>query len=260
MAVSLPLFSELKRERERGRNFSENEKMKFLDIVLQYKDVIENKKTDKMSIVIKSNYWTKIADEYNAFQTTGLREVKTLKSLYENLKMKARRDKARENEESQKTEAYSSEMNALSLRVLNELSGQFEPVETLYDSSSEPEKVSEANDPLKIDDPPEERFTTETSIIEEPVVMIREPPRNETPTIGAGKRRKVSEANLALEDYAKGKIEIAQSKYELLLTEHNKRMKILHLEEETAKLKLEREKIDLEISKMKLNREKFNGL
>ncbi|XP_022200670.2 myb/SANT-like DNA-binding domain-containing protein 4 isoform X2 [Nilaparvata lugens] len=282
-------------KRERGPNFTEMEKSQLLEIVLKYKDIIENKKTDKVSLLTKNNTWKRINKEYNAIQrSTGIRELKTLKALYECLKAKARKDKAAERIETMKTGRGSctSSMGELSSRLIRELGEQFQPLQNEFDSiSGNFEKVPDESEAVKIQlDNSADVSIRDEQIIEEPIVVIEEPQPNEGPafaTAAIRKRRRISEsdATIALEEYARGKVDVSRQKLDLFLIQHQKRIKILNLEEEaaekkmrileieektaknnlkiselkeeTAKMYLEKEKVELEISKIKLEREKL---
>lgn len=92
MSTSL-LHSNKMDKRERGPNFSETEKEKFLQICYKHKTIIENKKSDSATVSQRTKAWFAITEEYNCQQTTGIRDPKNLKILYDNLKMKARKEK-----------------------------------------------------------------------------------------------------------------------------------------------------------------------
>lgn len=78
-------------KKNRSKNFTDTEKEQF--ICLEYKNILENKKTDKVNLKEKMQAWENIMRKFNAIQTSGMREVKSLKVLYDNLKMKARKEK-----------------------------------------------------------------------------------------------------------------------------------------------------------------------
>lgn len=61
-----------KKKRFKGKNFTESEKEYLVQIVLKHKCVVENKKTDSLSVIRKSEVWRKIAEQFNAIQTTGI--------------------------------------------------------------------------------------------------------------------------------------------------------------------------------------------
>lgn len=81
--------------RNRGPNFVESDKSRLVKLVLQYKDIIENKITDNSSLKDKKNCWQKIADGYNA-EAIHSRSIESLKSLWDNIKHDARKLRAKE--------------------------------------------------------------------------------------------------------------------------------------------------------------------
>ncbi|XP_050516283.1 uncharacterized protein LOC126891144 [Diabrotica virgifera virgifera] len=84
-------------KRSRGPNYSEREKQVLISIVYKYKDVIENKKTDGVTILQKEKTWKKIETEFNA-SSPGLinRSADSLKKYYDNRKKELRKEKAQE--------------------------------------------------------------------------------------------------------------------------------------------------------------------
>lgn len=82
------------KKRERGRNYTEMEKINLLDVMSNFMHIIENKKTDDNNARLKKETWDLIANKYNAIQQTGLRSGGQLKLLYENIKQKTKKDYA----------------------------------------------------------------------------------------------------------------------------------------------------------------------
>ncbi|CAG4969515.1 unnamed protein product [Colias eurytheme] len=81
------------RKRERGANYTAEEKTMFADIVTQFKHIIEDKRTGGMFIQRKKDAWKAITDKYNSNCYTGRREMDQLKALYDNImKQKARKN------------------------------------------------------------------------------------------------------------------------------------------------------------------------
>lgn len=78
----------LKRKRE--RSFEYSEKCVLLEIVTRHFSVIESKKTDGVSMKLKNQRWTTIAEEFAAASSTCHRDSQSLKTLWENLKNKAK--------------------------------------------------------------------------------------------------------------------------------------------------------------------------
>ncbi|KRT84790.1 hypothetical protein AMK59_1403 [Oryctes borbonicus] len=80
------------RRREKSANYTRNEKHLLLDSVLPYLNVIENKKTDSMTIDIKVRAWNAVGARYNAVNAKAQRRVSQLKTLYENIKKRTKKD------------------------------------------------------------------------------------------------------------------------------------------------------------------------
>lgn len=81
-----------KSQRERCKNFLEEEKEILLNLVENHKHIIENKKTDAVWANQKRDTWEKIAIKFNSISKTGERNGTQLKLLYEGMKKKARQN------------------------------------------------------------------------------------------------------------------------------------------------------------------------
>ncbi|KAK9680259.1 Myb/SANT-like DNA-binding domain [Popillia japonica] len=80
-------------KRVRSSNFNKEEKLLLLEEILKYKSVIECKTTNKLSLGDKENAWQKIAASFNA-KNLHARTVEQIKTKYDNLKAKARKEVA----------------------------------------------------------------------------------------------------------------------------------------------------------------------
>ncbi|XP_077266405.1 uncharacterized protein LOC143899751 isoform X1 [Temnothorax americanus] len=79
-------------QRKRAQNFSEKEKLILTEIVLKYKNIIENKRTDGVTSKDKEKCWKVIENNYNSTSSsTEFRSAEVLKSCWENLKKKTRK-------------------------------------------------------------------------------------------------------------------------------------------------------------------------
>lgn len=67
---------------KKGKNITQYEKTFLLDLVLNKKDVIENKKTDAQTNDSKNIAWETVTALYNSGCQTGERTMKQLKELY----------------------------------------------------------------------------------------------------------------------------------------------------------------------------------
>lgn len=65
--------------------YSEEEKMLLLSLIENYKNVIECKKTDGVSLRKKQDTWAKITKSYNSHNVTK-RNTRQLKKLWDNIK------------------------------------------------------------------------------------------------------------------------------------------------------------------------------
>ncbi|XP_036148800.1 myb/SANT-like DNA-binding domain-containing protein 3 isoform X1 [Monomorium pharaonis] len=83
-------MSEIKK-RERLPNFSNTEKLKVIELIEKYKNIIENKKTDNINLKEKEKCWLNISKEYNSSNNSVYRDVASLKSCWDNLKKKTRK-------------------------------------------------------------------------------------------------------------------------------------------------------------------------
>ncbi|KAK6490692.1 hypothetical protein HHUSO_G5309 [Huso huso] len=86
--------------------FSIFEKNLLSNLILDnknYKVIIENKKTDNITLARKESTWAKISAEFNFHSGVNCREQKQLKLLYKNLKAKAKKDVSREKREQHMT-------------------------------------------------------------------------------------------------------------------------------------------------------------
>lgn len=81
--------------RQRSSNFSSFEKNLLTELMEQYGQIIEDKKTDNSTVKKKDTAWQQLADSFNG--STGLKEkrdVVQLKACWKNLKTKAKKDAA----------------------------------------------------------------------------------------------------------------------------------------------------------------------
>ncbi|XP_039278875.1 uncharacterized protein LOC120350300 [Nilaparvata lugens] len=172
---------------------------------------------------------------YISIQITGLREVKTLKSLYDGLEMKARKEKTEERLAIYKTGGGvpSSSMTPLSNKIVGQLESHFEPLSNPYDSSSsffdEPVMVIPATEEV------EEVVEVEKA---EEVKEVVEVENKEIPTPTRPSKKAITESPIKnMEKTRKRKFE-ALLKEQYYAKEHDKKMIILAKEERAADLKI----------------------
>ncbi|CAH1100913.1 unnamed protein product [Psylliodes chrysocephalus] len=87
-------ITENKKKRSRAPNYTYKEKEILLNIILQYKEIIENKKTNGVAINEKKETWTKIWEEFNAASPSLVpRPLESIKKYYDKLKEDLRKRK-----------------------------------------------------------------------------------------------------------------------------------------------------------------------
>lgn len=80
-------------------NFTEVERALLIDLVGKYSAVVENKKSDAVSVNRKKAAWRKIEQEFNSRHGIIPRSEKQLRKCWENLKEKFRKAKAADTRE-----------------------------------------------------------------------------------------------------------------------------------------------------------------
>jgi hypothetical protein len=83
-------------KRIRDPNYTELEKRTLLDLIWEEKEVIENKRTDKVWANQKKEKFKEIAEKFNASGVAvAWRSAEKLHAQYEQIKCDARKEKAR---------------------------------------------------------------------------------------------------------------------------------------------------------------------
>ncbi|PSN33212.1 hypothetical protein C0J52_22045, partial [Blattella germanica] len=96
------------RKRQRGSNFTSFEKSLFVDLVAKYISAIENKQTGGMTLKQKEAAWEQLTSDFNCSPNVNKRNVKQMKSFYDNFKRKSKKTYADERMERVKTGEYNS--------------------------------------------------------------------------------------------------------------------------------------------------------
>ncbi|KAF6203185.1 hypothetical protein GE061_003602 [Apolygus lucorum] len=78
-------------QKKRGANFSPEERRQLIKLANEFSDIIENKKTDGVSIREKNRAWALIEEKYNATEKGPYRDAKALKMKYEGVKKELRK-------------------------------------------------------------------------------------------------------------------------------------------------------------------------
>ncbi|CAG9763448.1 unnamed protein product [Ceutorhynchus assimilis] len=90
--------------KKRAPNYANNEKEYLLNLIEKYKNIIENKKTDGVSVKEKKETWEKICQEFNsASPSLHYRPMESLKKTYEKMKEEIRKKTAELKKELYKT-------------------------------------------------------------------------------------------------------------------------------------------------------------
>lgn len=75
-------------QRKRAQNFSEAEKMILTNLIQQYKHILENKKSDAVTLKDKDKCWKIIEHSFNSRSSSECRSSEVLRSCWDNLKHK----------------------------------------------------------------------------------------------------------------------------------------------------------------------------
>lgn len=226
-----------KKKRFKGKNFTETEKECLLKLILVHKEIVENKKTDSSTVNLKIEAWRKIAKQFNAFQTTGMRDVRNLKMCYDNLKMRARKEK---NDDMFELFKSSDGISTHKTGNLSELSDQSEPLLNAYDSSSNCCNEALAKSlKLPINQGSEPLFDDVNIKMETPPPVINDSPYQSlvtSPSSGTAKRqfKYICEC---LSHMTNQKCSYSEEKLNFAKIEHEKKLKILETEQENADVK-----------------------
>lgn len=92
---TLYLKIEERKKRFRSPNFTREEKLALLHATFKYKDTLDCKLTDGVSVRAKEAAWEKVLDDYHArCQSSVKRNKDSLKACYDNIKKNARKKAA----------------------------------------------------------------------------------------------------------------------------------------------------------------------
>jgi hypothetical protein len=80
-----------KAQRKRTQNFLEAEKMILIYLMKQYKDILENKKSDAVTFKDKDKCWKVVEHLFNSRSSGKYRSSEVLRNCWDNLKKKTRK-------------------------------------------------------------------------------------------------------------------------------------------------------------------------
>ncbi|PSN54683.1 hypothetical protein C0J52_01101 [Blattella germanica] len=121
-----------KQKRVRGCNYSALEKNILVDLVTKYSGVIEDKRSDGVSLKKREAAWIRVRDEFNSHLNVNPRTVENLKQCYTNMKRNAKKDHANEKVERYKTGGgtFTPVVDDISAEVLAIIQDQVLPLES----------------------------------------------------------------------------------------------------------------------------------
>lgn len=81
------------KKRIRSVNFTRKECELIVDLVIKYKHIVENRRSDAATWKAKEAAWEKIKEEYNKILGNEIRTTQSIRSKYESLKKNARKER-----------------------------------------------------------------------------------------------------------------------------------------------------------------------
>ncbi|KAJ8952307.1 hypothetical protein NQ314_007563 [Rhamnusium bicolor] len=123
---------------KRSRNFTDYDRNLLFELVIQYKHVLENKKTDGTSVKQKNEAWDEITLKYNSSCQTGPRNAKQLHALYDGIKKKARKNLHDDKKNLFQTGGgtFTPQSDELDLKIATILKPQYQALTNCFDSSA----------------------------------------------------------------------------------------------------------------------------
>ncbi|KAL4708981.1 hypothetical protein ACJJTC_005842 [Scirpophaga incertulas] len=245
-------------KRKRDPIFAASEKQTLIELVERHFDIVENKKTDSVSIKLKNEEWQKIATEFNAISSIHPRDWGVLKNCWENLKKRAKQCQTSRN---QHFFGYSM----LRLARHPALARPQSPLPTLELAPNSP-----LADPLVADQTPVPVANPQITTAEQPStstarqIQITPLRSGTTPTATesaatTSRRRPVLRREKEVRSLNSERIKTLLQCNTHAEEEHSLQMKILQLQEEREKeilkqeiLKTKQEEVKLEILKIQL--------
>ncbi|KAJ8962445.1 hypothetical protein NQ314_005741 [Rhamnusium bicolor] len=144
---------------KRSRNFTDYDRNLLFELVIQYKHVLENKKTDGTSVKQKNEAWDEIPLKYNSSCQTSPRNAKQLHALYDGIKKKARKIYMMTSEK----ENIKSAINVVDVSQVAESSGTtVMTVEPTLEFSTTPSASIQTNTPQSLPEKKRKRQSIET--------------------------------------------------------------------------------------------------
>ncbi|CAG5007374.1 unnamed protein product [Parnassius apollo] len=83
-------------DKKRSPNWPMSEKVLLVDLVAEHFSVVENKRTDAVTMKQKTAEWVKISEEFNSQTTFGYRAAEKVKAQWESLKKTTKKESSAE--------------------------------------------------------------------------------------------------------------------------------------------------------------------
>ncbi len=127
-----------KEKRQRAENFSAEEKTVIIELVAKYKSLVENKKSDKVTLQEKHNAWLEIVRKMNNDFPLKNRTVDQIKLLWSNMKRNAKTECAEHRRETFRTGGgpVVPNLSADSDRIASLIPAHIHPLSNEYDNDA----------------------------------------------------------------------------------------------------------------------------
>ncbi|KAL0114867.1 hypothetical protein PUN28_011901 [Cardiocondyla obscurior] len=235
--------------------------MYLVQLVSEYKEVLENKQTNSETICLKNQVWEEVTEKFN-LSGYSCRSSKMIRNCWENIKKRTKKHFAKQKKNLYKTGGGQSQIvdNIMFNKTRDIIQPSVDGLTNMYDSDSfasiqneETYDTLPSTDSLNIDD-------EDLTIAEKPVTKEKKRKITESKNIDHKRSRFISIKEKNKKESSKTEIDeftnLAKSKTELsntLLIQEQERHAI---EISIAEQRLAKEKIELEIKKTELEMKK----
>lgn len=140
-------------------NFTELEKETLLELVNSKKSIIESKTNDGKMVGRKNKEWENIGKEFNSRHGVHIRTLTQLKSLWKNLKARAKSAVAKDRREKKKTgggpeekklDKFSFSISEMLPQQIHSLNNPFDDDASLHGDEAEQESDDENNNTREV--------------------------------------------------------------------------------------------------------------
>ncbi|XP_064643087.1 myb/SANT-like DNA-binding domain-containing protein 3 [Lineus longissimus] len=139
--------------KKRSKPYSKVEKAVLLELIDDYKDIIENKKHDSKVSKKKELAWDSVTRKYNSEPNVHHRDKAQLKTFWKNVKMRAKKDIAEEKRERMATGGGKdpSTVDSMRERVSSMIPSQIRPLLNPFDDDVEMEDDDNFDIPERVE-------------------------------------------------------------------------------------------------------------